>query len=78
MSSAIVYQNIAFSHSLALHLTGGPQTIRRAYAVHPITALQTEYSLWERGPEAEILPTLRELGIGFVAYRGQEIVETFV
>lgn len=46
----------------------GPQTIRRAHAVHPITALQTEYSLWERGPEAEILPTLRELGIGFVAY----------
>ena len=46
----------------------GPRTIRRAHAVHPITALQTEYSLWERGPEAEILPTLRELGIGFVAY----------
>jgi aryl-alcohol dehydrogenase-like predicted oxidoreductase len=46
----------------------GPQTIRRAYAVHPITTLQTEYSLWERGPEAEILSTLRELGIGFVAY----------
>jgi len=46
----------------------GPKTIRRAHAVHPITALQTEYSLWERGPEAEILPTLRELGIGFVAY----------
>ncbi|GHO66784.1 oxidoreductase [Ktedonobacter sp. SOSP1-52] len=46
----------------------GPQTIRRAHAVHPLTALQTEYSLWERGPEAEILPTLRELGIGFVAY----------
>ncbi len=46
----------------------GPQTLRRAHAVHPITALQTEYSLWERGPEAEILPTLRELGIGFVAY----------
>lgn len=46
----------------------GPQTIRRAQAVHPLTALQTEYSLWERGPEAEILPTVRELGIGFVAY----------
>src|SRR5690348_4095348 len=40
----------------------GPQTLRRAHAVHPITALQTEYSLWERGPEAEILPTIRELG----------------
>jgi aryl-alcohol dehydrogenase-like predicted oxidoreductase len=46
----------------------GPKTIRRAHAVHPITALQSEYSLWERGPEAEILLTLRELGIGFVAY----------
>jgi aryl-alcohol dehydrogenase-like predicted oxidoreductase len=46
----------------------GPNTIRRAHAVHPITALQTEYSLWERGPEIEILPTLRELRIGFVAY----------
>jgi aryl-alcohol dehydrogenase-like predicted oxidoreductase len=45
-----------------------PQTIRRAHAVHPITALQTEYSLWSREPEAEILPTVRELGIGFVAY----------
>jgi aryl-alcohol dehydrogenase-like predicted oxidoreductase len=45
-----------------------PQTIRRAHAVHPITALQTEYSLWSRDPEAEVLPTLRELGIGFVAY----------
>jgi aryl-alcohol dehydrogenase-like predicted oxidoreductase len=43
-------------------------TIRRAHAVHPITALQTEYSLWTRDPEAEILPTLRELGIGFVPY----------
>jgi len=43
-------------------------TIRRANAVHPITALQTEYSLWERVVEAEILPTVRELGIGFVAY----------
>ncbi|MBZ5638113.1 MAG: aldo/keto reductase [Acidobacteriia bacterium] len=45
-----------------------PATIRRAHAVHPITALQTEYSLWTRDPEAEILPTVRELGIGFVAY----------
>jgi aryl-alcohol dehydrogenase-like predicted oxidoreductase len=45
-----------------------PDTIRRAYAVHPISALQTEYSLWSREPEAEILPTVRELGIGFVAY----------
>jgi aryl-alcohol dehydrogenase-like predicted oxidoreductase len=45
-----------------------PQTLRRAHAVHPITALQTEYSLWSREPEAEILPTCRELGIGFVPY----------
>ncbi|MEH2326232.1 MAG: aldo/keto reductase [Nostoc sp.] len=45
-----------------------PATIRRAVAVHPITALQTEYSLWSRDPEDEILPTIRELGIGFVAY----------
>jgi aryl-alcohol dehydrogenase-like predicted oxidoreductase len=45
-----------------------PDTIRRANAVHPITALQTEYSLWERDPEDEILPTVRELGIGFVPY----------
>lgn len=45
-----------------------PKTIRRAYAVHPITALQTEYSLWTRDVEAEILNTCRELGIGFVAY----------
>ena len=45
-----------------------PQTIRRAHAVHPITALQTEYSLWTRDPEDEVLPTVRELGIGFVAY----------
>jgi aryl-alcohol dehydrogenase-like predicted oxidoreductase len=43
-------------------------TIRRAHAVYPITALQTEYSLWTRDPEDEILPTVRELGIGFVAY----------
>src|SRR3954463_9428547 len=44
------------------------ETIRRAHAVHPITALQSEYSLWTRDPEDEILPTIRELGIGFVAY----------
>ncbi len=46
----------------------GVDTIRRAHAVHPITALQTEYSLWTRDPEAELLPLLRELGIGFVPY----------
>ena len=45
-----------------------PETIRRAHAVHPITALQTEYSLWTRDPEDAILPTVRELGIGFVPY----------
>jgi aryl-alcohol dehydrogenase-like predicted oxidoreductase len=45
-----------------------PATIRRAHAVHPISALQTEYSVWSREPEQEILPTLRELGIGFVPY----------
>src|ERR1700674_1820084 len=45
-----------------------PETIRRAHAVHPISAVQTEYSLWTRDPEAEILPLLRELGIGFVPY----------
>lgn len=45
-----------------------PATIRRAHAVHPIAALQTEYSLWSRDPEEEILKTTRELGIGFVAY----------
>jgi aryl-alcohol dehydrogenase-like predicted oxidoreductase len=45
-----------------------PQTLRRAHGVHPITALQTEYSLWSREPEAEILPTCRELGVGFVPY----------
>ncbi len=45
-----------------------PATIRRAHAVHPITALQTEYSLWTRDPEDDVLPTTRELGIGFVAY----------
>ncbi|GAB2802003.1 aldo/keto reductase [Actinoallomurus bryophytorum] len=46
----------------------GPATIRRAHAVHPITALQSEYSLWTRDSEPETLPLLRELGIGFVAY----------
>jgi aryl-alcohol dehydrogenase-like predicted oxidoreductase len=45
-----------------------PETIRRAHAVHPIAAVQTEYSLWTRDPEEEILPTCRELGIGFVPY----------
>jgi len=45
-----------------------PQTLRRAAKVYPISALQTEYSLWSRDPESEILPTCRELGIGFVAY----------
>ncbi|CAM5251272.1 Aldo/keto reductase OS=Streptomyces alboniger OX=132473 GN=CP975_06075 PE=4 SV=1 [Streptomyces alboniger] len=46
----------------------GPDTIRRAHTVHPVSALQTEYSLWTRDVEAEILPLLRELGIGFVPY----------
>jgi aryl-alcohol dehydrogenase-like predicted oxidoreductase len=46
----------------------GPQTIRRAHAVQPVTALQSEYSLWWREPEAEIVPTLEELGIGFVPF----------
>jgi aryl-alcohol dehydrogenase-like predicted oxidoreductase len=45
-----------------------PETIERAHAVHPITAVQTEYSLWTRDPEAEVLPTCRRLGIGFVPY----------
>jgi aryl-alcohol dehydrogenase-like predicted oxidoreductase len=45
-----------------------PDTIRKAHAVHPITAVQSEYSLWSRDIEAEVLPTLRELGIGLVAY----------
>ena len=45
-----------------------PETIRRAHAVHPISALQSEYSLWTRDHEGEVLPTVRELGIGFVAY----------
>ncbi len=46
----------------------GPEAIRRAHAVHPITALQSEYSLWTRDPEDEVLPASRELGIGFVPY----------
>jgi aryl-alcohol dehydrogenase-like predicted oxidoreductase len=46
----------------------GAGTIRRAHAVHPVSALQTEYSLWERGAEEKVLPAVRELGIGFVAY----------
>jgi aryl-alcohol dehydrogenase-like predicted oxidoreductase len=46
----------------------GAQTIRRAHAVQPVTAVQSEYSLWTRGPEAEVLPALEELGIGFVPY----------
>jgi aryl-alcohol dehydrogenase-like predicted oxidoreductase len=45
-----------------------PATVRRAHGVHPISALQTEYSVWSRDPEQEILPTLRELGVGFVPY----------
>jgi len=45
-----------------------PETIRRAHAVHPVTAVQTEYSLWTRDPEPEVVPTCRELGIGFVPY----------
>jgi aryl-alcohol dehydrogenase-like predicted oxidoreductase len=46
----------------------GPETIRRAHAVHPVTAVQSEYSLWTRDQEPQVLPLLRELGIGFVAY----------
>jgi aryl-alcohol dehydrogenase-like predicted oxidoreductase len=46
----------------------GVETIRRAHAVHPVTAVQSEYSLWYRGPEAEVLPVLEELGIGFVPF----------
>ena len=46
----------------------GPETLRRAYAVHPISALQTEYSLWSREPEDEIIPACRALGIGFIPY----------
>jgi aryl-alcohol dehydrogenase-like predicted oxidoreductase len=46
----------------------GPNTIKRAHKIHPLTALQSEYSLWSRDPEDEILPLVNELGIGFVAY----------
>jgi aryl-alcohol dehydrogenase-like predicted oxidoreductase len=46
----------------------GPNTIKRAHKIHPLTALQTEYSLWSRDPEDEIFPVVKELGIGFVAY----------
>jgi aryl-alcohol dehydrogenase-like predicted oxidoreductase len=46
----------------------GAQTIRRAHAVQPVTAVQSEYSLWSRDPEAEVLPTCEELGIGFVPW----------
>jgi len=46
----------------------GPETLRKAHAIHPLSALQSEYSLWERGIEKDILPTLRELGIGFVPF----------
>ena len=46
----------------------GAQTIRKAHAVHPVTALQSEYSLWTRKPEQEIIPTLEELGIGFIPF----------
>ena len=46
----------------------GAQTIRRAHAVQPVTAVQSEYSLWTRGPEGDVLPTLEELGIGFVPF----------
>jgi aryl-alcohol dehydrogenase-like predicted oxidoreductase len=59
------------SAGLVRHLgisEAAPDTLRRAHATHPITALQTEYSLFSREPEPEILPTVRELGIGFVAY----------
>src|SRR6476660_3677866 len=59
------------SEGKVLHIglsEAGPATIRRAHAVHPLAALQTEYSLWTRDPEAELLPVLRELGIGFVPY----------
>src|SRR6516162_4248504 len=51
-----------------------PATIRRAHAVHAISVLQTEYSLWSRDPEDELIPTVRELGIGFVAYSPQRIL----
>jgi aryl-alcohol dehydrogenase-like predicted oxidoreductase len=59
------------SEGKVLHIglsEAGPETIRRAHAVHPVAALQTEYSLWSRDPEDELLPLLRQLGIGFVPY----------
>jgi aryl-alcohol dehydrogenase-like predicted oxidoreductase len=59
------------SQGKVLHIglsEASPDTIRRAHSVHPLTALQTEYSLWTRDPEAELLPLLRSLGIGFVPY----------
>jgi aryl-alcohol dehydrogenase-like predicted oxidoreductase len=59
------------SEGKVLHIglsEAAPETIRRAHAVHPLTAVQTEYSLWTRDPEAEVLPTCRELGIGYVSY----------
>jgi aryl-alcohol dehydrogenase-like predicted oxidoreductase len=59
------------SEGKVLHIglsEAGPDTIRRAHAVHPVAALQTEYSLWTRDPEADLLPLLRQLGIGFVPY----------
>ena len=59
------------SEGKVLHIglsEASPGTIRRAHAVHPVSALQTEYSLWTRDPEAELLPLLRQLGIGFVPY----------
>lgn len=59
------------SEGKVLHIglsEASPATIRRAHAVHPVAALQTEYSLWERTPEVQLLPLLRELGIGFVPY----------
>ena len=59
------------SEGKVLHIglsEASPGTIRRAHAVHPVAALQTEYSLWTRDPEAELLPLLRQLGIGFVPY----------
>jgi Cu/Ag efflux protein CusF len=55
-------------HSVSDGCEAAPATIRRAHAVHPISALQTEYSLWSRDPEDELIPTVRELGIGYVAY----------
>jgi aryl-alcohol dehydrogenase-like predicted oxidoreductase len=59
------------SEGKVLHIglsEASPDTIRRAHAVHPVSALQTEYSLWTRDPEAELLPLVRQLGIGFVPY----------